>query len=46
MYQDAFIISNNGRKRQTETTNGWEMFIQLKDGSMTWESMKDVKECY
>ena len=42
--QDIFIISSNGEKIQRETTKVWEILIQRKDGSMTWESMKDVKE--
>ena len=44
--QDGFIISKNGRKRQRENTKGWEIIIQWKDGSTSWDSMKDVKECY
>ena len=28
------------------TTKGWEILLQWKDGSSTWESLKDVKECY
>ena len=45
MQQDAFIISNNGGKILRETTKGWEIIIQLKYGSTTWESMRNVKEC-
>ena len=43
MHQDTFIISNNGGKRQRETTKGWEIIIQWKYGSTTWDSMKYVK---
>ena len=43
---DAFILSPNGGKRRRKTTKGWEILIQWKDGSSTWESMKDVKDCY
>ena len=42
----AFIISSNGGKRRKETTKGWEILLQWKDGSTTWETLKDVKECY
>ena len=42
----AFIISSNGGKRRKETTTGWEILLQWKDGSTTWETLKDVKECY
>ena len=40
MHQDDFIISKRGGKRQKDTTKGWEILIQWKDGSTTWESMK------
>ena len=43
---DAFIISPNGGRRRRETTRGWEILIQWKDGSSTWEKLKDVKECF
>ena len=29
-----------------ETTKGWEILVQWKDGSTTWEALKDMKECY
>ena len=43
---DAFIISPNGGQRRKETTKGWEILVQWKDGSTSWESLKDVKESY
>ena len=43
---DAFITSPNGGRRRRETTRGWEILIQWKDGSTTWEALKDVKESY
>ena len=43
---DAFITSPNGGRRRRETTKGWEILLQWKDGSTTWEMLKDVKECY
>ena len=42
----AFIISPYGGQRRKETTQGWDILIQWKDGSTTWESLKDVKEIY
>jgi hypothetical protein len=42
----AFITSHNGGKRRKETTKGWEILIQWKDGTTTWEMLKDVKESY
>ena len=43
---DAFIVSSNGGRRRKETTKGWEILLQWKDGSTTWETMKDVKAAY
>ena len=39
---DSFITSNNGGRRRIETTKGWEILIQWKDGSSTWEAFKDI----
>ena len=44
--EDGFITSSNGGRRRKETTQGWEILIQWKDGSTTWETMKDVKASY
>ena len=39
---DAFIESPNGGKTLRKTTKGWEILLQWKDGSTSWESMKDI----
>ena len=44
--EDAFIHMANGNKRRRETTKVWEVCIQWKDGSWTWNQIKDVKESY
>ena len=44
--QDAFITSRTGTKRRRETTIGWELLVQWKDGSMNWIALKDLKESY
>ena len=44
--QDAFIVSSKGAKRRRETTAGWEILVQWKDGSSTWVALKDMKEAY
>ena len=44
--EDAFIKSNSGGRRRKETTKGWEILVQWKDGSSTWETLKDMKNCY
>ena len=44
--QEAIIISKNGGRQRKETTQGWEILLQWKDGSSTWETMNDIKESY
>ena len=44
--QDAYVVSSNGGKRHRQTTKGWEILLQWKDGSTTWETLKDIKNCY
>ena len=46
MKEHTFIISHNGRRRRKETTQGWEILIQWKDGYTTWKSLKDLKDSY
>ena len=43
---EAYITSNNGGRRKRQTTKGWEIFLQWKDGSTTWGPLKDIKEFY
>ena len=43
---EAFITSKNGGKHRKEATKGWELLLRWKDGSTSWETLKDVKECY
>ena len=43
---DEFVQSSNGVKRRRETTKGWEVLVQWKDGSTTWSKLKDVKDSY
>ncbi len=40
---DAFIM-HNGRKTPRRTTQGWQLCIKWKDGSLSWESLADLKE--
>ena len=42
----AFIISHNGGRLRKETTQGWEILIQWKYESTTWELFKYAKENY
>ena len=43
---EQYITSSNGTSRRIETTKGWEILVGWKDGSTTWENLKDMKECY
>ena len=44
--QDAFITTKTGTKRRPESTKGWELLVEWKDGSTNWVSLKDIKESY
>ena len=44
--QDAFVTLRNGNQRRRETTVGWELLVQWKDGSTNWIALKDIKESY
>ena len=44
--EDAFIHISNRNKRRRETTESWEVCIQWKDGSSTWNQVKDVNKAY
>ena len=45
-HQDAFITTRTGTKRRRETTKGWDILIEWKDGSMNLVSLKDAKDSY
>jgi len=45
-HDDTFVTSRNAGRRRKMTTKGWEILLQWKDGSTTWEKMKDVKNAY
>jgi hypothetical protein len=44
--QDAFITTSSGTKSRRESTKGWELLVQWKDGRITWVALKDLKEAY
>jgi hypothetical protein len=44
--EDAFYITESGLRRRRNTTKGWEVCIQWKDGSSNWVALKDVKNTY
>jgi hypothetical protein len=39
-------VNPYGVRRQKQTTRGWEVLIQWKDGSTDWIALKDFKESY
>ena len=39
-------VNHYGVKRQKQTTRGWELLVQWKDGSTDWVALKDFKESY
>ena len=43
---DSFIRMYNGNKRRIDITKAWEVCIQWKYGSSTWNQFKDVKESF
>ena len=44
--QDTFIMTHTGTRRKRETTIGWELLVEWKDGSTNWVTLKDLKESY
>ena len=43
---DALVTIKNGVKRQHQTTQGWQLLCQWKDGSTNWVALKDMKNSY
>ena len=41
---DKFIVSKTGRKSLRKTTKGWDSLCLWRDGSSTWNPLKDLKE--
>ena len=39
-------IVHRGRPSLRRTTVGWQICVQWKDGSTSWEKLSDLKECY
>jgi hypothetical protein len=40
---DGYIVTNGNRRRKL-TTKGWRLCVKWKDGSTSWEALKDLKE--
>ena len=39
---NAFISTKNGGRKRIKSTKGWEILVQWKDGTTSWEMMKDI----
>ena len=44
--KDDQRIVHNGRNSLRRSTVGWHLCVQWKDGSTSWQSLKDLKEAY
>jgi hypothetical protein len=40
---DGYIVTNGNRRRKL-MTKGWKLCVKWKDGSTSWEALKDLKE--
>ena len=40
---DGWTTTNNGKKSSKHTTKGWFMCVELKYGTETWVTLKDMK---
>ena len=43
---EGFILGQNGNKHPKRTTKGWQIAVELMDGSQVWMPLKDVKDGY
>ena len=43
---DQKFVDSNGREQIRRTTKGWQICVQWKDESTSWEKLSDLKECY
>jgi len=39
-------VSHNGNIHRRRTTRGWKLCVKWKEGSTSWEPLKDLKEAY
>lgn len=39
-------LTSTGRERKVQTTRGWQLYVQFKDGSGAWMALKDVKDSF
>ena len=46
LQQDTFVTTTSGTQRRVIRTKGWEVNLKWKDGSTTWNKLKDIKDSY
>ncbi len=46
LMKDSQQIVHNGRNSLCQSAAGWHLCVQWKDGSTSWQSLKDLKEAY
>jgi hypothetical protein len=44
--ENRFQILSNGNLHPRRMTKGWKLCVHWKDGSTSWEQLKDLKEAY
>ena len=44
--EQRFAVSSNGNIHKRRTTKGWRLCVQWKDGSTSWEDLKDMKDVF
>jgi hypothetical protein len=44
--EDGYITNQSGHRSRRTTTRGWKLCARWKDGSTSWEALKDLKESY
>jgi hypothetical protein len=44
--ENGFTVSRNGIRVPKQTTRGWYLLVNWKDGSSDWVKLKDIKDSY
>ena len=44
--ENGFTVSKNGNRVPKQTTRGWSLLVNWKDGSSDWVKLKDLKDSY
>ena len=44
--EQSYNNTHTGTRRQKQTTRGWEICVEWKDGSQTWVALNDLTHVY